>query len=316
VPAPTSQAPEFAVTVIIPVFNRRDSVADTIRSVQNQNAHGVREIIVVDDASSDDSSEVAEALGCRVVRLEVNGGSAQARNAGLALVATPWVAFVDSDDVWHEDLLATLVPSTEGRVLVSGSGLLLVDGQVVTVLGCTDDAGQELRSPADLLTPANPIVTSATIVQTDAVRELGGYDATLRYSEDFDLWIRVLERGAGWCNPRPVLTYFRGSGSKSQKSHGKVEAARVAIINHYAGRPWWSKQAADLYLGTTYWEGCRTAMRERTAAPAVRYLAKALSNPTRIRGVAMNLLRNRRLRRRAAAFVAGAGTAPGGALPS
>jgi glycosyltransferase involved in cell wall biosynthesis len=315
VPAHPPQAPEFAVTVVIPVFNRRDSVKDTIRSVQKQAGYGVEEVIVVDDSSSDDSADVAEALGCRVVRLPVNGGSAQARNAGLALVTTPWVAFVDSDDVWHEDLLATLVPRTEGRVLVSGAGLLLVDGQVVTVLGCTDDAGQELVSPADLLTPANPIVTSATLVRTDAVRELGGYDTSLRYSEDFDLWIRVLERGQGWCEPRPVLTYHRGSSSKSQKSDGKVETARVAIVRRYAGRAWWTKQAAERYLGTTYWEGCRTAMRERTAAPAVRHLAKALSNPDRIRGVASNLLRNRRLRRRATAFVSGSATARDGSLP-
>jgi len=288
------------ITVVIPLYNRRETIGETIASVARQRGASVAATIVVDDASTDGSGDAAATCpDCDVVRLARNGGSAAARNAGLARVATPWVCFLDSDDLWHPALLSTLWPRTDGNVLVSGAGVLEVDGRPVTLLGTADHGGQELRSPAEILAPANPIVTSATLVRTDVVRGLGGFDAGLRYSEDLDLWLRVLEHGRGWCDPTPVLTYRRGATSKSQQPHGGVEHARAHVARRYAQADWWSRGACERYLGGMYWEGARSAMRGAQWPMAWRCLRRALRHPQRVRGIVESLDQNRRRRRRA-----------------
>jgi glycosyltransferase involved in cell wall biosynthesis len=293
------------VTVVIPVYNRRDTICETVASVSGQQGASVAATIVVDDASTDGSAESAAGCpGCEVLRREANGGSAAARNAGLERVATPWVCFLDSDDLWHPELLRTLWPHTAANVLVSAAAVLEVGERPVTLLGTARASGQVLSSPADVLAPANPIVTSATIVRTDLVRRLGGFDTTLRYSEDLDLWLRVLEHGRGWCDPAPVLTYRRGATSKSQQPHGGVEHARAHIARRYERRDWWSPGTCERYLGGMYWEGARSALRGAHWPLAWRYLRRVFRHPQRLRGAVEGLDQNRRRRRRAAVLAA------------
>jgi glycosyltransferase involved in cell wall biosynthesis len=294
------------ITVVIPLYNRRETICETVDSVSGQQAASAAAIIVVDDASTDGSAGAASRCpDCEVVRLESNGGAAAARNAGLARVATPWVCFLDSDDLWLPSLLRSLWPHTTGNVLVSGAAVLEVDERPVTLLGAADGAGQELRSPVDVLVNANPIVTSATLVRTEVVRGAGGFDAGLRYSEDLDLWLRVLEHGRGWCDPTPVLTYRRDATSKSQEAHGGVEQARAQIARRYERSDWWSPGACERYLGGMYWEGARSAIRAAHWPLAWRHLGHVLRHPQRIRGAVEGVDRNRRRRRQAGALGAG-----------
>jgi glycosyltransferase involved in cell wall biosynthesis len=288
------------VTVVIPLHNRRELIGATLASVAAQRDASVAATIVVDDASTDGSAEVAAGFpGCEVVRLGINRGAAAARNAGLERVSTPWVCFLDSDDLWRPALLSTLWPHTESNALVSGAAVLEVEGEPVTLLGAASPLGQRLRSPADVLAPANPVVTSATFVRTDLARGLGGFDIGLRYSEDLDLWLRVLEHGTGWCDPAPVITYRRVASSKSQEAHGGVESARARIARGYARRAWWSRSACERYLGGMYWEGARSAMRDRSWPMALHHLRQVLRHPRRVQGAFEGLEQNRRRRRRA-----------------
>jgi glycosyltransferase involved in cell wall biosynthesis len=282
------------------VYNRRDSLPKTVSSIHKQAGHSVSETIVVDDASVDDSAEVAESLGCEVIRLPTNGGSAAARNAALERVSTPWVAFLDSDDMWHEDFLTTLWPHTAANVLISGAAFLSINDTPVTLLGADRPPGRRLTSPADLLLAANPVVTSATLVRADLMTRLGGFDTSLRYSEDLDLWLRLLELGEGWCDAKPVLTYRRGSSSKSQQTHGLVEESRAHIARSYATRPWWSKRACEQYLGANYWEGTRSALRGRAFRAAAVQSSQVVRSPLRLRGALASMVRNSRRRRRLA----------------
>jgi glycosyltransferase involved in cell wall biosynthesis len=293
----------LAITVVIPVYNRRDTICATVASVTRQRRASVAGTIVVDDASTDGSAQAAARCpGCEVVRLPVNGGSAAARNAGLDRVATPWVCFLDSDDLWRPTLLSTLSPRRTGNVLVSAAAVLEVGKRPVTLLGTANAAGQRLLTPADILAPANPVVTSATLVRTDIVRNVGGFDTDLRYSEDLDLWLRVLEHGPGWCDPAPVLTYRRDATSKSQQAHGGVERARERIARRYERRDWWSRNACERYLGGMYWEGARSAMRDGRWRLASRHLQEVFRHPRRLQGAVEGLEQNRTRRRRAAAL--------------
>ena len=102
--------PAFAplVSVIIPAYNRAHLVGRAIASVFAQSYRNF-EIIVVDDASTDDlAATLAEAGGLqlRCITHPRNRGAAAARNTGIAAASGEFVAFLDSDDVWFPDKLA------------------------------------------------------------------------------------------------------------------------------------------------------------------------------------------------------------------
>ncbi|MCZ2341844.1 MAG: glycosyltransferase family 2 protein [Bacteroidales bacterium] len=89
------------VSVVIPCYNGAEYLAETIRSVLAQTV-AVHEIIVVDDGSTDTSADLAESFGhpVRVIR-QTNQGESVARNRGIEEAISPWVAFVDADDLWE-----------------------------------------------------------------------------------------------------------------------------------------------------------------------------------------------------------------------
>ena len=113
-------------------------------------------------------------------------------------------------------------------------------------------------------------------MRADIVSRVGGFDTKWSYSEDFDLWLRVLEHGSGWCDATPTIEYQRGTTSKSEHGSG-VDEARVGIVYSFAGRPWWRKRSAERLVGVIYWEAIRSALRSRRWTAALRHATKVLS---------------------------------------
>lgn len=93
-----------SVSVVIPAYNGSAYLADAIDSVHAQTL-AVKQIIVVDDASTDHSSELAEKLGCTCIRLNKNHGVAHARNIGIKQSTGDYIAFLDQDDRWLPEKL-------------------------------------------------------------------------------------------------------------------------------------------------------------------------------------------------------------------
>src|SRR5882672_2532726 len=100
------------VSVIIPTYNRADYVVEAIRSAQAQ-TYRLKQIIVVDDGSCDDTARrVAEAGGVEY-HYKTNRGQGAARNHGLRLARGEYIASLDSDDLWDADFLACCVECLE-----------------------------------------------------------------------------------------------------------------------------------------------------------------------------------------------------------
>jgi mycofactocin system glycosyltransferase len=186
-----------SVTVVVPAFGRPLALARLLTSIEKQ--HGV---IVVDDCSPDPAAirAVVEKHGARLVRLPSNGGPAQARNAGLKLVTTPYVAFADSDIALHPDTIPLLLKHFNDRsVALAGP----------RVLGWDDGNGmnwieryEEARSSLDLGTfpaavrPRSPVSWlpgAFLLARTDALGE--GFTSVSRVGEDVDLVWRLVEQG-------------------------------------------------------------------------------------------------------------------------
>ena len=113
------------VTVIIPAYNEAASVPDTIKSLQAQTTPPAA-IIVVDDCSTDETGDVARALGVVVVRPPTNTGSkAGAQNFGLRYVHTPLTVAVDADTVLARDAIECLLPAFNDPAVAAACGFVL-----------------------------------------------------------------------------------------------------------------------------------------------------------------------------------------------
>src|SRR5690348_12324408 len=96
------------ISVIIPLYNRREEIRRAIASALRQ-SHAPYEVVVVDDGSRDGSAEAVAALGDKRIRLlrhERNQGASAARNTGIAAAEGEWIALLDSDDEWAPEKLA------------------------------------------------------------------------------------------------------------------------------------------------------------------------------------------------------------------
>lgn len=112
---------EPLVTIITPCYNSADFVALTINSVLEQ-SYTNWELIVIDDKSKDNTTAVIETYAqqhnnIKLIKLEQNGGVANARNVGLAEAKGKYIAFLDSDDIWLKDKLAKQVAYMEEKNL-------------------------------------------------------------------------------------------------------------------------------------------------------------------------------------------------------
>jgi glycosyltransferase involved in cell wall biosynthesis len=96
----------FEISVIVPAYNRGGLIVSTLDSILSQSDRPA-EVVVVDDGSTDDTEAVVRRYGngVRYLRIE-NSGPPCARNVGVAATTAPWIAFCDSDDLWHPDKLS------------------------------------------------------------------------------------------------------------------------------------------------------------------------------------------------------------------
>ena len=96
------------ISVIIPMYNSEHYIEKTIASITNQTDHGFTyEIIVIDDVSKDNSRDLVKNLKderIRLIELDKNGGTANARNNGIRMAKGEWIQFIDSDDIISSDL--------------------------------------------------------------------------------------------------------------------------------------------------------------------------------------------------------------------
>ncbi len=197
---PAAAGGQPLVSVIMPAWNRETKVVAAIRSVQAQTLDAW-ELIVVDDGSDDDTLGVVRALAAgddRVRPLErPHGGVCAARNAGLAVARGEFVAFLDTDNEWEPDFLELMVKGLQhAGAGAAYSGIELRTGESTSYRAY--DGGLD-----DLLVK-NHIDLNVLVLRSSLLKEVGGFDESLRRWVDHDLAIRVARRET------PVLFPFIG----------------------------------------------------------------------------------------------------------
>lgn len=199
------------VCVVIPVYNAEDVIRETIESVLAQTWTD-REIVVVDDGSSDASGEIVRSFGgqVRYVRQE-NGGVARARNRGIAESAGEYIALLDHDDLWHPAKLAKQVAVLDGRPEV---GMVITDvahldreGKPMGIVGAGYNPSETF---ARLFVRGYVPTPSAAMIRRSVLEAVGGFDERFNSAglDDHELWTRIAARYEIASIPEP-LTYHR-----------------------------------------------------------------------------------------------------------
>jgi glycosyltransferase involved in cell wall biosynthesis len=229
------------ISAVIPCYNGARWLAEALESVRAQTLP-VDEIIVVDDASADDSGDIARKYGATVIRNPVNRGEGYSRNVGFKRASGELIAWLDADDMWMPNHVSTL------------TALLQRFPQAAAAFGAVQRFGlrnELIRGHVPPGPPSNVFwlafgdwvhATIASIIHRAALLDVGGFNERERYSVDFDLWLRLSRSHLFVCT-HEVTSRWRW--------HDAQQSAQL------------DKQIAALYrFRRSYWE------RERAAGNA------------------------------------------------
>lgn len=216
------------VSVIVPAYNTAPYIAETLDSVFAQSMTDF-EVIVVNDGSPDTPALERALLPYRDrIRyiVQPNGGLSAARNTAIRASRAEFVALLDSDDLWERDYLRDQLQELESR------GLTVVYADA-TLFGDTRLAGRRFM---DIHRSSGPVTIESLVLQRcnvmvsvvarrDAVVKAGMFDASLRSSEDFDLWLRIVHAGG-------QIGYHRKPLVRSRVRDDSLSANGVSMCQH------------------------------------------------------------------------------------
>jgi glycosyltransferase involved in cell wall biosynthesis len=269
------------VSVIIPTRNRSALLATTIRSVLRQ--QGVDfEIVVVDEASTDDTLAVIDAFGdarIRVVRHDTPRGVATARNAGAAVAVGEWLGFLDDDDLWAPDkLVRQLTAAVEAdRDWVYAGAVNVVDG--FRIAHGTPPLPPERVMVEIRRYDAVPGGGSNVIVRRARWLQAGPFDRRLRNTEDWEMWIRLAALGPPAWVRSPLVARRLHSSNSSLDIDEIVRGTQLIERLHHTTADW----------GRLHRWMAQSSLRSGRRRAALVHFAKAAAHGE-VAGVASDLL--------------------------
>ncbi len=178
------------ISVIIPTFNRAKFLERTINSILKQTIKP-NEIIIVDDGSTDDTKQICNNLNVKYI-YQNNKGVSSARNRGIKEASNDWIAFCDSDDIWHNEKL-------EKQINFHKQNLDILISHTDEIWKFNDKIIKKKRHQAkpsgycfeDNLSSCK-IGASTLLLHKIILDEVGLFDEDLIACEDYDLWLRIL----------------------------------------------------------------------------------------------------------------------------
>jgi glycosyltransferase involved in cell wall biosynthesis len=252
------------MTLIIPTFNRREMLRETLASVAAQTLAPV-ELIVVDDGSTDGTAEMVAELGATVVREPAGGmGPAQARQRGLDAATTDLIAFLDSDDLLRPHALALLgaaLAAVPDAPFAFGRSLIVVreeGGWTSQGLIAPDEA--ELADLLPALFARNFVPPTGTLFRRAALEAIGGYPTQVPFSEDHYLAVLATRLGDPAYVDEVISAYRWHSGNRN--SPALVERDMQAYLKLAEDDPR-LEPAVPARLGVSYCEIGTAALGDR-----------------------------------------------------
>jgi len=230
------------VSVLLSCYNGSQWIRESIQSVLDQTYRDF-EFIIVDDGSTDDSLDIINDFAKRDRRIRVieknNTGLADSLNVGLENARSAWIARIDADDICEPNRLKKqidIVNRYPGLVFL-GSAISLIDdkGDNVGVYKYPTRHNSLLNNLRSLgRFPAH----SSAFIRANVMRSVGGYRVRFERSQDWDLWLRLSEKGRLMSLSEPLVRVRKHSQQISHKELGKSQViySRIATISYWLRR--------------------------------------------------------------------------------
>jgi glycosyltransferase involved in cell wall biosynthesis len=217
------------VSVIIPTYNRAWVIKEAIDSVLAQD-YAEFELIVVDDGSTDQTSDVLDTFG-NVIKVfsQKNKGVSAARNRGIAEASGNFIAFLDSDDLWHPQKLSSQIDffnQTPDALICQTEEVWIRNGLRVNPKKRHKKPSGMIFKPSLKLCLVSP---SAVMIRRHLFDRVGGFDETLPACEDYDLWLRISCRFPIYLIDTPLIIKRGGHDDQLSKGAG-LDKFRIKAI--------------------------------------------------------------------------------------
>ncbi len=275
------------ISVVIPVWNRQELVKRAIESALRQ-TYPPAEIVVVDDGSTDETAVVVRAYADRVRYVfQTNKGAAAARNLGVETAVSPWIAFLDSDDYWHEDHLthiAAAIQATNGRARFYFADTIRPPNEPqhrqwerasfhINEPHCYVDDATEW-----VLMRIQPMMLQSTVFRRDAYLESGGCWPRLHTREDTHLFLKLGLGGAA-CAVNSIGAIMTATANEQRLTASHAPLAQDGrwmqvwlyrdILRRFSHLPAAHRQVLQRRLASAYWGLARVYWYRRQPITAV-----------------------------------------------
>jgi glycosyltransferase involved in cell wall biosynthesis len=215
--------------VIIPTYNRYELLKRALESLYAQ-TYTPSEIIVIDDGSTDNTSQVIQDFPNIIYLYQENSGVSSARNLGIKNATYEWIAFLDSDDEWDSKKLQLQVEfhKNNPKILMSYTDERWVrDSKEIKIPKKFRKYGGDIfeRCLSHCI-----IAPSATMIHKSLLKKVGNFDESLEICEDYDLWLRVaLQNEIGLVDEK-LITKYAGHNDQLSFKHWGMDRFRVIAL--------------------------------------------------------------------------------------
>lgn len=222
------------VSVIIPTYNRANLIKRAISSVARQTFKDL-EIIVIDDGSEDDTDKIVQNIADSRIRYKKidHSGVSRARNEGIKSSRGRWIAFIDSDDEWLDTKIEKQLKYLENHpqyLACHTDEIWIKDGVRI------NQGKKHKKYAGNFFLPSLKmclISPSSIIIQRDIFTEIGGFDESFKYVEDYELWLRLTSKyEVGYINEKLVIKYGGHNNQLSSKIDG-IEKYRMRALEKF-----------------------------------------------------------------------------------
>ncbi|QPA55074.1 glycosyltransferase family A protein [Lysinibacillus sphaericus] len=228
------------ISVVIPAFNAELYIEKAIQSILRQTVH-VNEIIIIDDGSVDQTCKIVRNIQKdepKIVLLtQKNAGASAARNRGIHEATGDWILFLDADDECSKELVKIYVTkikeATEKFSMMYTAYFQIDMNSHIISPKLSGKRLSAIEGFCDILI-RNPIISpSGVIVYKELLLEMTGFNTTIKYDEDVDLWVRLLDKDYSIEYIDRPLSFIRRHSNNTTSSMNTSHNAEKLIMDQY-----------------------------------------------------------------------------------
>ena len=268
------------VSVVIPTYNQAGFLREALQAVLEQTMSDW-EVIVVNNFSSDQTVEVVDEFQderFQVINFSNNGVIGASRNVGIKHANAPWVAFLDSDDIWYPEKLERCLQDVDELDIVAHRFELIKEDRVVRNSPLIKEEDFLYRN---LIFKRNCLTPTATVVRKIFLDAVGGFSEKkdLNTAEDFELWLKLSGKQARLKYiPQIMAKYRLHDSNNSRAGVNLMNAALKVLEKHY--NLLGDKKHFDFLLyrrvvAIQYYGAGRNFLTKKDRSNALRYFLKS-----------------------------------------